>query len=196
MIASIRSRTLFLALGFLLSISAGMAGQGSQVQQNSHVSRDTITQHSNPHQQQSGVSHSSHQSASHTQSIRQSRTGSASTSRPQAHIAHAGRVPSTNAQGNEGAHDLNYGARYQQQMPGVGRGNMIVPAVLAAGRKSAGNQRQMQERNAQPSSLPNRQSAATVAGRGSSAPVWMRGGTPSGSQRKPNPGSRPNSNQR
>jgi hypothetical protein len=195
MIINICLRALSLALCFLLGISVGIAGQGSQMQQNSHVSRQTLSRQSTMRQQQRGFSRPSSLNEHQGRSSKQAYAGSESASRRQQHLGHVGRMPNANAHESEGIHDLNYGTRLQQQRPGVGRGSMLVPGMLAAGRKSLGNHPPMGERDAQPSSSVNRQSAATLAGRGSSEPTWMLGGSPSG-QRKPNSGSRSNSNHR
>ena len=195
-------RRAFLLILFCLAGGAiAMAGQGSQMQQNARVTRETLSPHAAEQRQQQAAARPSSLSTSHTPSSQQPRSASNSASQPHAPAVHTGRTPYTGGRQDQGGRDLRFANlnRYQTQMPGTGRGSMLAPAALAAGRQGLANHSQVGPRNARQvssSEASDRQSAADQAARERSAPASVRGGSSTRSQGRPDSGSRPNPRQR
>ncbi len=158
-----------LTLCLLLSITQAAFGQHSQIQQSSHVSRQTLERNSAMRLQQRGASHPISSTVRQKQSNSAVHAQSLLPSQRQRHVAqssvHVRPIPVINAGERSGTHDFNHGMGMQMQDPSAGRAGAF-HGIQAMGPQSHRSGQQARQHLADQSASAGRDHPDLQAGRG------------------------------
>ena len=157
-----------LTLCFLLSVAQVAYGQHRQMQQNSHVSRQTLQRNSTAREQRPAVSHPLTSTLHQKQSDTAVHARSLLSSKPQRHAAqsiHVRPFPFSHAGERSGTHDFNHGVGMQRQDPWAGRGGAF-RSMFAAGQRNPRNGQSAKQRLAEQPASAGPDRPDLQAGRG------------------------------